>query len=262
MNQKNDFNDFEEQELNKRRKKQSPFKDNSVDEDRSAAVNDVELVDGNEIVDMELYKGRYIPKVKSRPHEKREYKEYVPKKAKIGPVLVILILFIVLSFYFFKTPIMRTIAHPSKIEDNFSSFVETQRQGAKVTSLNKKEIQFLCADENLVNKDAQKRIKTRHVLYDNEIMMLKYYRGAKDYLTAAYPDGGWKITKFMKSRNGITTLYGVYFKMNGKEMKCNFDKTEDGKMKIYDVNTEAVQATHGDYIVDFDDYSYGIKYLK
>ena len=211
---------------------------------------------------MELYKGRYIPKVKSRPHEKREYKEYVPKKAKIGPVLVILILFIVLSFYFFKTPIMRTIAHPSKIEDNFSSFVETQRQGAKVTSLNKKEIQFLCADENLVNKDAQKRIKTRHVLYDNEIMMLKYYRGAKDYLTAAYPDGGWKITKFMKSRNGITTLYGVYFKMNGKEMKCNFDKTEDGKMKIYDVNTEAVQATHGDYIVDFDDYSYGIKYLK
>ena len=138
MNQKNDFNDFEEQELNKRRKKQSPFKDNSVDEDRSAAVNDVELVDGNERVDMELYKGRYIPKVKSRPHEKREYKEYVPKKAKIGPVLVILILFIVLSFYFFKTPIMRTIAHPSKIEDNFSSFVETQRQGAKVTSLNKK----------------------------------------------------------------------------------------------------------------------------
>lgn len=262
MDRKNNFNDFEEQELNKRRKKQSPFENEFIGENENTTIENIEPVDGDERVDMELYKGRYIPKVKSHSHKKREYKEYVPKKAKKGPALVILILFLILSFYFFRTPIMRTIAHPSKIEDNFSSFVETQRQGAKVASLNKKEIQFLCADENLVDKDAQKRIKTRRVLYDNEIMMLKYYRGAKDYLTAAYPDGGWKITKFMKSRNGITTLYGVYFEMNGKEMKCNFDKTEDDKMKIYDVNTEAVQATQGDYIVNFDDYSYGIKYLK
>lgn len=209
----------------------------------------------------DLYKGRYIPEVKSRPVEKKEYKEFVPEKAKKGSLLIVLIAFGALAFYFFKTPIIQTIAHPTKVSDNFSTFIDTKRGAAKVTSLTKEEIKYLCADEDLVDKSAQKRIKEQNVLYANEVQMLTYYRGAKEYLSTAYPDGGWKITRYMKARNGVTVQYGVYFKSNGAESKVYFDKDGDS-MKIYDVNTSSDSSLGTDFTVNMEKYEYGVKYYK
>ena len=203
-----------------------------------------------ERIEKELYKGRYIPKVKSKPVAKKEYHEYKPKKQKLGPVLIILLIFVCGGIFFFKEPLMKSIGNPNKASSYFSKFIETERGAAKVSSLTHDEIKYLCADENLVDKDAQKRIKEKHILYDNEIQMLTYYRGATAYLKKAYPNGGWKITKYMKARNGVTTMYGIYFKLKGVDSKCYFDKQDDGKMKIYDVNTSDTQDFMDDFVVD------------
>lgn len=237
-------------------------KDDNIEEvkkEESSQSQNFKMENG---IKKDLYKGRYIPEVKSRPVEQKEYKEFIPQKAKKGSLLIVLIAFAVLGLYFFKTPIIQTITHPGEASENFSTFVDTKRGAAKVTSLTKDEIKFLCADEDLVDAKAQKRIKNDHVLYSDEIQMLKYYRGAKEYLSTAYPDGGWKITRYMKARNGVTVQYGVYFKSNGTESKVYFDKGDGTSMSIYDVNTSSDSNLGADFTVDMEKYEYGIEYYK
>lgn len=248
-------------EIKKEKTKPVPPAQRVSDQDEKNTDNVIPNYKIENGIKKDLYKGRYIPEVKSKPVEKKEYKEFVPEKAKKGSLLIVLLAFGVLAFYFFKTPLIQTIAHPTKVSDNFSTFIDTKRGAAKVTSMTTEEIKYLCADEDLVNKSAQKRIKKQNVLYANEVQMLTYYRGAKEYLSAAYPDGGWKITRYMKARNGVTVQYGVYFKANGTESKVYFDQDGDS-MKIYDVNTSSDSSLGTDFTVNMEKYEYGVEYYK
>lgn len=226
-------------------------------------IEDIVVPEMDAKIEKELYKGREIPKVKSRPKPKKEYHEYVPIKSKKTPVLIILIGFVILVVYYFQTPLLNTIFHSGNIKTELNTFVDTERGGAKVPELTKEEMEFLIADEDIIDEKEATRIMENKILYSEEVQMLTYYRCAKDYLKTAYPDKEWKITRYMKNKSAFTASYGVYFEMNGKENKCIFEKVDgsESKVKIYDINTTDASLTY-DYVADLKDYEYGLEYLE